>query len=156
MDTNSRPLPALNLPPVHLRARRNAGRIEVWDPLRGCYLVLTPEEWVRQHIIAFLAAHCGVPARRIVCEYPVPLNGQPQRADIVTVDDCGRPHVLVECKAATVAVGDEVLAQAVRYNSVLHARFVILTNGLTHRCLRRNDDNTYTPCRLEDLQSELL
>ena len=149
----SEPMPPLNLPPVRLRARRNAGRIEIWDTLRNCWLVLTPEEWVRQHIAAFLVSHCGVPARRLVCEYPVPLNGQPQRADIVAVDDCGEPLILVECKAAAVAVDESVLAQAVRYNSVLHARFVILTNGLVHRCLRLGDNGEYSPCEFSALST---
>ena len=145
-------LPPLNLPPVRLRARRAGDRTEVWDPLRGCWLVLTPEEWVRQHLIAFLAARCGIAARRIVCEYPVPLNGQPQRADIVAVDDNGRPWLLAECKAAGVAIDESVLAQAVRYNSVLHARYVVLTNGLRHFCYR-HDNDSYTPCDFSEIQN---
>lgn len=138
-------MPKLNFPPVRLRARRNGERIEVWDSLRGSWLVLTPEEWVRRHLIGFLAERCGVPMQRIVQEYPVPLNGQPQRADIVAVDDNGRPAILAECKAAGVAVDDRVLAQAVRYNSVLGAGTIILTNGLEHRCYRF-DGERYSPC----------
>lgn len=146
--------PRLNLPSVTLRARRNAGRIEVWDALRGCWLVLTPEEWVRQHVLSLLIARCRVPAGRIVCEYPVPLNGQPQRADIVAVDRYGAPQIVVECKAADVAIDQSVLDQAVRYNSVLHARFVVLTNGLTLRCLRRADNGEYSLCELADIETE--
>ena len=79
-------LPELNFPPIRLRARRRRDQVEVWDDLRGIWLVLTPEEWVRRHLIACLVAHCGAPARRIVQEYAVALNGQPQRADVVVVD----------------------------------------------------------------------
>lgn len=140
-------MPKLNFPPVRLRARRSGERIEVWDALRGSWLVLTPEEWVRRHLIGFLAERCGVPMQRIVQEYPVPLNGQPQRADIVVVDDSGRPAILAECKAAGVAVDDRVLAQAVRYNSVLGAGTIILTNGLEHRCYRF-DGGRYVQCPL--------
>ena len=143
-------MPPLNLPPVHLRARRNAGRIEIWDRLRGCWLVLTPEEWVRQHVLAYLTDRCGVPAGRIVCEYPVPLNGQPQRADIVAVDAHGKPEIVVECKAAEVAVDRSVLDQAVRYNSVLEARYIMISNGLSHFCYRRGNDG-YIPCQLSEL-----
>lgn len=147
-----KPMPTLNLPPVRLRARRSGGRIEIWDALRGSWLVLTPEEWVRQHVIHLLVSHRAVPAQRIVCEYPVPLNGQPQRADIVVVDDCGAPWLLVECKAADVDIDDSVLAQAVRYNSVLHASYIMITNGLQHFCCRR-DGNGYTPCDIAEIQN---
>ncbi|MCM1301584.1 MAG: type I restriction enzyme HsdR N-terminal domain-containing protein [Alistipes senegalensis] len=137
-------LPALRFPAVRLRARRRDGRIEVWDALRGIYLVLTPEEWVRQHLIAYLTEHCGVQPLRIVQEYPVPLNGQPQRADVVVVDDAAQPLLLAECKAPDVRIDRTTLQQAVRYNSVLGARYLVLTNGLTHYCYER-DEQTYTP-----------
>ena len=75
-------LPKLNFPAIRLRARRREGQVEVWDDLRGIYLVLTPEEWVRRHLIAYLVSHCGVLPKRVVQEYAVPVNGQPQRADV--------------------------------------------------------------------------
>ena len=92
-------LPKLNFPAIRLRARRREGQVEVWDDLRGIYLVLTPEEWVRRHLIAYLVSHCGVPPKRVVQEYAVPVNGQPQRADVVVVGDRAEPLVLAECKA---------------------------------------------------------
>ena len=109
-------LPKLNFPAIRLRARRREGQVEVWDDLRGIYLVLTPEE-----------------------EYAVPVNGQPQRADVVVVGDRAEPLVLAECKAPEIRIGERTLAQAVRYNSVLGARFVILTNGLRHYCCEYRD-----------------
>lgn len=127
-------LPQLNFPPVRLRARRRGDAVEVWDGLRGIYLVLTPEEWVRQHLIAYLVASCGVQAKRIVQEYAVALNGQPQRADVVVVGDEAEPLLLAECKAPDISVSERTLAQAVRYNSVLGARWIVLTNGLRHYC----------------------
>ncbi|MEG1405014.1 MAG: type I restriction enzyme HsdR N-terminal domain-containing protein [Alistipes sp.] len=127
-------MPKLQFPQVHLRARRRAEQVEVWDELRAMWLVLTPEEWVRQHLIAFLVAHCGASAGRVVQEYAVALNGQAQRADVVVVDDAGRPLLLAECKASEVPIDQDVMAQAVRYNSVLNARYVILTNGNKHFC----------------------
>ena len=148
--TKPQPYPQLNLPRISLRARRTAGRTEIWEPLRGCWIVLTPEEWVRQHVIALLIRTCGIAAQRIVCEYPVPLNGQPQRADIVAVDDHGQPWLMAECKAAGVAIDDSVLAQAVRYNSVLGARYVVLTNGLTHFCYEYRGGE-YLPCSFDSL-----
>lgn len=132
-------LPRLNFPPVRLRARRRGETVEIWDALRGTYLVLTPEEWVRQHLIAYLVASCGVQARRIVQEYAVALNGQPQRADVVVVGDHGEPLLLAECKAPDVPITERTLAQAMRYNSVLGARWIVLTNGLRHFCWEHRD-----------------
>ncbi len=127
-------LPKLNFPAIQLRARRREGTVEVWDAVRGTYLVLTPEEWVRQHLIAYLTGCCGVAQMRIVEEYAVPLNGQPQRADVVVVGDDAAPLILAECKAPTVKINKSVFAQVTRYNAVLRARYVILTNGLSHHC----------------------
>lgn len=132
-------LPKLNFPAVRLRARRRGDVVEVWDALRGIYLVLTPEEWVRQHLIACLVEQCGAQPLRIVQEYAVPLNGQPQRADVVVVDDRAEPLLLAECKAPGIAIDRHTLAQAVRYNSVLKARYLVLTNGLRHYCCEWRD-----------------
>ena len=79
--------PRLNFPAVKLRISQRGEQTTVWDPLRGIYLVLTPEEWVRRHLIGFLISHCGAQPMRIVQEYAVAMNGSPQRADVVVVDD---------------------------------------------------------------------
>lgn len=137
-------LPKLNFPAIRLRARQRGDNVEVWDALRGQYLVLTPEEWVRQHLVAYLVSHCGAQPGRIVAEYAVALNGQPQRADVVVVDDGGRPLLVAECKAPGVPVNEMVLSQVVRYNSVLGARYVVLTNGRVHGCYECRDGR-YVP-----------
>ncbi|MBQ5836745.1 MAG: type I restriction enzyme HsdR N-terminal domain-containing protein [Alistipes sp.] len=116
--------------PIRPRAKKEGDTTLIWDDIRKCYLVLTPEEWVRQHIIAYLRSECGFEPQTIVEEYPVPLNGTAQRADIVVLDRHAKPLLLVECKATEVAIDEAVLAQAVRYNSVIKARFVVLTNGV--------------------------
>lgn len=126
--------PRLNFPAIRLRARERDGATEVWCETRRTWLVLTPEEWVRRHLVSYLADCCGAPAGRIVEEYAVPLNGQPQRADAVVVGTDCRPLLLAECKAADVAIDRRVWEQAVRYNSVVGARYVVLTNGLKHYC----------------------
>lgn len=146
-------LPKLNFPAVRLRACRRAGTLSVWDPLRGMWLVLTPEEWVRRHLVAYLVSECGAQPLRIVQEYPVDLNGQAQRADVVVVDGRGRPLLVAECKAPTVRIDDAVLAQAVRYNSVLGARYLVLTNGLKHYCYRAEAGACVPMDRLPDLSA---
>lgn len=132
-------MPKLQFPSIKLRARRRAELVEVWDELRGIWLVLTPEEWVRRHLIAFLVSQCGAQGGRIVQEYAVDVNGQPQRADVVVVDDAARPLLLAECKAPEIGIDGRVMSQAVRYNSVLAARYVVLTNGQVHHCFEYRD-----------------
>ena len=90
--------PKLNFPAVVLPIRERDGKSCVPDRVRGGYIVLTPEEWVRRHVIEYLVNWCGVELQRIVTEYPVMLNGQPQRADIVVVGSDARARMLVECK----------------------------------------------------------
>lgn len=141
------PLPELNFPAIRLRARRRAEAVEVWDELRSMYLVLTPEEWVRRHLIAYLVSHCGVQPKRIVQEYPVALNGQPQRADVVVVGDDAAPLLLAECKGPDIPVDKKTFSQAVRYNSVLGARYLVLTNGRVHYCYEFREGRY---CRLAD------
>lgn len=126
MDT----LPKLNFPAIHLRVRRENDKVFVWDALRHNYLVLTPEEWVRRHVIGLLTTHCGVETTSIVQEYPVQLNGTAQRADVVVMDGEAKPLLLVECKAAEIPLTRAVYEQAVRYNAVVGARYVMITNGL--------------------------
>ena len=111
--------------------------------------ILTPEERVRRHLIAYLVSACGAPARRIVQEYPVSLNGPPPRAAVVVVDDAGCPLLLAECKAPEVELGQRAVvrrtvARAVRYTSVLGARYVSVTNGLRHLCYEFAD-GAYRP-----------
>lgn len=127
-------LPSLNFPAVQLRLRHGSSGIEVWSELRKKWVTCTPEEHVRRSLAAYLVNRCGAQPLRMVEEYPVPLNGQSQRADLVVTDDCGRPLLVAECKATTVAIDRTTLDQAVRYNSVLGARYVVLTNGLQHHC----------------------
>ena len=132
--------PKLNYPPIHLRARRGeCGRTEVFDRVRGKWLVLTPEEWVRRHVVEYLRTECGYAPQLIVEEHPVPLNGMSQRADIVAMCRCCKPHLIVECKEPNVKIDGDVLAQAVRYNSVLGGRYIVITNGLQTYCYTHNE-----------------
>jgi hypothetical protein len=127
-------LPKLIFADISARIKDVDGQKYIWDALRKRWLVLTPEEWVRQHTIAWLISEKRVPALRISQEYPVNLNGQHQRADIVVVDEFGKPSILVECKAPNVAIDENVVLQAMRYNGVVGARYILLTNGLSLYC----------------------
>lgn len=139
--------PTLNFPPIHLRARRSAnGRTEIFDAVRGRWLVLTPEEWVRRHVVEYLRRECGFSPQLIVEEHPVNINGMAQRADIVVMGDDMQPLMVVECKEPNIKIGDEVLRQVVHYNSVLGCRYIALTNGIATYCYE-HDGEKYSPIK---------
>ena len=129
----------LIFPDISARIKDLEGEKYIWDSLRGRWLLLTPEEWVRQHVIGWLVAHKGIAALRISQEYPVNINGQHQRADIVVIDDFAKPYILVECKAPDVEIDGEVVMQATRYNSVVKARYIVLTNGKRLFCYEHHE-----------------
>lgn len=137
--------PPLNLPPAALQLRPGTdGAVEVYDPLRKRWVVLTPEEWVRQHFVAYLQAALGFPAALIANEVGLHLNGCSRRSDTVVYDRTLRPLCLVEYKAPTVPITQKVFDQIARYNSVLHAKYLIVSNGLSHYCCRYRPDGGYT------------
>lgn len=131
--------PKLNFPAIKLRATEQNGHTMVFDTVRNIYVVLTPEEWVRRHLVEFLINSCEVPLRSIIEEYPVDLNGMAQRADVVVMSSEARPLILAECKAADITIGHDTLLQATRYNAVVGAQYIIVTNGLTHYCYELSD-----------------
>ena len=124
----------LIFPAFSPRMKEENGEKCIWDSLRRKWLVLTPEEWVRRHAIAWLVSYKGIPELRISQEYPVNVNGQRQRADIVVIDESAKPYILVECKAPEVVIDDEVAMQAMRYNTIVGAKYLLLTNGLQLYC----------------------
>lgn len=136
--------PKLNFPPVRLRAARRDGADYVWDAGRGCWLLLTPEEWVRRHVLGWLADGGAIDPVNILQEYPVSVEGMPQRADVVVMGRGGAPAILVECKSPDVVIDASVLDQAVRYNNVVKARYIMLTNGLKHYCYVTYDGISYS------------
>ena len=125
-------LPKLIFPSLNLRQRESAKGRQIWCETRRQWLMLTPEEWVRRHLVGYLVQKCGIAPLSIVEEYPVPLNGQPQRADVVVVGRDTKPLLVAECKAVDVKIDQTVLDQAGRYNAVLKARYIFITNGKEH------------------------
>lgn len=124
----------LNLPPASLSTREVEGAVQVFDPLRQRFVALTPEEWVRQHFTAFLISVHGYPAGLMGNELSLTLNGTRRRCDTVVFDRSGRPWMIVEYKAPHVAVSQKTFDQIVRYNMVLQARYLVVSNGMSHYC----------------------
>ena len=129
----------LIFPDISARIKEMEGEKYIWDDLRQKWLLLTPEEWVRRHTIAWLIANKSIPALRISQKYPVNINVQHQRADIVVIDDFAKPYILVECKAPHIEIDNEVVMQATRYNATVRARYILLTNGKKLFCYEFKD-----------------
>lgn len=107
----------------------------VYDSLRGRYVALTPEEWVRQHFVAYLTGNLGYPAALMGNEVPLTLNGTSRRCDTVLFSPQGlRPVMIVEYKAPNIEITQKVFDQIVRYNMVLQARWLVVSNGMRHFC----------------------
>jgi hypothetical protein len=125
-------LPNLNLPPFDPLLREVEGKIWIFDSLRKKHLVLTPEEWVRQHWINYLIHHLSYPGGLFSLEKALKYNQLTKRTDLIVFDRDGRPYLLVECKAPGIAVSEKTLSQAMTYNAKLDCPNLILSNGLTH------------------------
>ena len=127
----------LNLPKFEARIREVKGKYQIFDIIRKKYVSLTPEEWVRQHFIHFMI-RLDYPASLMAIETMVLVNSLRQRADIVLYNRRGAPALIVECKAPGVIISTDTLNQAARYNIQLKVNYAILTNGLTHFCVKLN------------------
>lgn len=101
----------------------------IFDPLRKKEVALTPEEGVRQAVIAWLRDTVGIPQVRMQSEWPFRYNGRTFRADVITFDRNLKPEILVECKAPSVNIDSSVIEQVIRYVRVLEAKNIIVTNG---------------------------
>lgn len=125
----------MSLPPVELQTRLNQdGVTEIFDPFRAKYVILTPEEYVRANFTAWLTNQLGYPASHIANEICIELNGTRRRCDTVVYNHVAEPLMIIEYKAPTVKIDQRVFDQIVRYNMVLHAKYLIVSNGLRHYC----------------------
>ncbi len=131
----------LNLPPYPAQIRNDNDCERIFDLLRNRYVALTPEEWVRQHFTSFLINYKQFPKSLMANEIGLTLNGTRRRCDTVVFDKQGKPLVIIEYKAPSVNVTQLTFDQIVRYNMVLQARYLIVSNGLSHYCCRINYDN---------------
>jgi len=132
----------LNFPPLDILVRQQNNRREIFDPVRKKYFVLTPEEWVRQHVIAYLLLEKQVPINLIAVEKVLKINNLTKRFDLVVFDRNARPLMLIECKAPGVRVNEKVFDQAARYNMSLKAGLFLITNGIEHYCCRIDFENS--------------
>jgi len=124
----------LNLPAIEAKIIISGGKKRIFDAVRRKYVVLTPEEWVRQHFIHYLNAILCYPKSLIKVESGLKLNSLQKRSDILIHDRVGKPWMLVECKAPNIKLDRKAFNQAAIYNMTIGARYVAVTNGMLHFC----------------------
>lgn len=126
----------LNLPSYEMRTRQNPKTSvqEIWDTQRRRWVRLTPEEWVRQHFVHFLIDHFQYPSGRIGNEIAIRVGQTEKRCDSVVFGDAGQPVMIVEYKAASVQLTQQVFDQISRYNLTLQVDWLMVSNGMQHFC----------------------
>ena len=130
---------SLNLPPFTIKTTRREGRTVIFDFLRRRYVALTPEEWVRQHFTHFLVEYKGYPSALLANEVSITVGGADRRCDSILYHrQGGRPRLIIEYKAPSVGITQNVFNQIASYNSILRADYLIVSNGLVHYCRKMN------------------
>jgi len=122
----------LNFPRYPFRFKSRENKLLVFDVVRKKYVVIQPEEWVRQHCLHFLIRDKGYPPGRVLVERKLEVHGLTKRLDLAVCDPGGQIEVLVECKAPDVVINQEVFDQIARYNMQARARYLMVSNGLKH------------------------
>lgn len=131
----------LNLPRYEISVKRNGERLTIFDILRRRHVALTPEEWVRQHFVHFLVEHKGYPKGLLANEVELSVGEKNLRCDSILYDPSLKPRMIVEYKAPSVVVTQKVFQQIATYNLLLHVDYLVVSNGLTHYCVKMDYDN---------------
>ncbi|MFJ1429585.1 type I restriction enzyme HsdR N-terminal domain-containing protein [Capnocytophaga canimorsus] len=122
----------LNFYPYQFRFKNSENKTLIFDEIRKKFVVLQPEEWVRQHVVQFLIQEKGFPKSLINVEKELVINGLKKRYDIVVYKNTGEILLVVECKAPDILINQKVFDQVFRYNLSLQASVLMVTNGLEH------------------------
>lgn len=135
---------SLNLPAFNAKIINKDGKNCIFDVIRRRYVILTPEEWVRQHFVHFLTECKGYPSTLMANEVQVALNGTRKRCDTVLYKRDLTAQMIVEYKAPDIAISQSVFNQITRYNMVLKVDYLVVSNGLQHYCCKMNyAENSY-------------
>lgn len=140
----------LNLPKFEYKLTKSPyGDILIYDIIRKKKVILTPEEWVRQHIVNFLIFHKNYPHTLIALEREINVYNTKKRFDVLCFDRVGEPFLIVECKAPKVRINQSVFEQALRYNINTKAQYILLTNGINHYVFSRGNRGDFS--QLDDI-----
>ena len=142
----------LNLPKAELSIKSKKNKQFIFDIIRKKFMVLTPEEWVRQHVVHFLIHQKKYPKSIIAVEKQLTINTLKKRFDVLVFNTQAKPEIIVECKAPKIKITQDTFDQIARYNLKLNAKYLMVTNGLQHYfCMMDAVNKMYV--FLEDLPS---
>ena len=122
----------LNFPKFTFRFKNSENKVSIFDAIRKKFVILQPEEWVRQHCVQYLIDVKGYPISLINVEKELKVNDLKKRYDIVIFNPDGSIHLIVECKAPKIKIKQDTFDQVARYNLALNATYLMVTNGLNH------------------------
>ena len=122
----------LNFPTYTFRFKNSENKVSIFDAIRKKFVILQPEEWVRQHCVHYLIKVKNYPKSLINVEKELKVNDLKKRYDIVIFNTDGCIHLIVECKAPNIKIKQNTFDQVARYNLALNATYLMVTNGLNH------------------------
>lgn len=130
----------IEFPKEPVKTKQQGSIHEIFDPVRKKWLLLTPEEWVRQNIVQFLLVKKNYPASLLAIEKEIKLGELKKRCDIVVYDRQSQPWMIIECKEMNVALSEKTLEQILRYHITLPAKYLVITNGSHCFGFEKNDN----------------
>lgn len=133
----------INFPKNKVITRQQSGVNEIFDAVRKKWLVLTPEEWVRQNVIQFLLIEKKYPGSLIAIEKEIRLGELKKRCDIVVYNKESQPWMIIECKEMNVPLSQKTLEQVLRYHGAMPVPYLIITNGLYCIGFKKEKDEFY-------------
>ena len=122
----------LQFPSYPFRFKNSENKVAIFDEIRKKFIIITPEEWVRQHVVQFLLQDKKYPKSHINVEKLLRINGLNKRYDVVVYNPDGSILILVECKAPEIKISQQTFDQIARYNLTLNAEYLMVSNGLNH------------------------
>lgn len=131
----------LNFPKYSFRFKSSENKLAVFDEIRKKFILLTPEEWVRQNVVQYLLQEKKYPKFLTNIEKVIKINDLTKRYDVVVYNSDGSIFLLVECKAPNVKITQETFNQIARYNLALKAEYLMVTNGIHHYFCKMDFEN---------------
>jgi hypothetical protein len=131
----------LNFYSYSFRFKNSENKVSIFDDIRKKFIILTPEEWVRQHVIQYLLEEKKYPISHINVEKVLKVNGLRKRYDVVVYNSDGSIYILIECKAPAIKIAQATFDQIARYNMTMNAQFLMVTNGLNHYFCKMDFEN---------------
>jgi hypothetical protein len=131
----------LNFQLYNFRFKNSENKVSIFDEIRKKFIILTPEEWVRQHVVQYLLDEKKYPKSLINVEKVLKVNGLRKRYDVVVFNPDGSIFILIECKAPEIKIAQATFDQIARYNMTMQSQFLMVTNGLNHYFCQMDYEN---------------